>query len=192
MIYSWFYQWKHYVKNFLYFSCNNLCNNNPCSTYHSTSLYSCFPTTQVNISWESTAVYPKGKVTVTWRSMTYYRLWEWDIVGVFLIKYGHSFVPCFVGYINHSFVLMWYNNHIFRFCIITWQWGNPIASEPTLEGIGKSHIYPAITKHNKVWTYRQISNIGRTNFQNLNVSRLVLQLSLPNLLNTCVKLRMKM
>ena len=28
-------------------------------------------------------------------------------------------------------------------------------------------------------TYRKVSNIGRTKYQNLNVSRLVLQLSLP-------------
>ena len=41
-------------------------------------------------------------------------------------------------------------------------------------------------------TYRQISNIRRTKSQNLIVSRLVLQLSLPNLLKPCIKLRMKM
>ena len=40
--------------------------------------------------------------------------------------------------------------------------------------------------------YRQISNTIRTKSQNLNVSRLVLHLSLPNLLKPCVKLRMKM
>ena len=41
-------------------------------------------------------------------------------------------------------------------------------------------------------TYRQISNISRTKSQNLTVSCLVLQLSLPNLLKPCVKLKMKM
>ena len=40
--------------------------------------------------------------------------------------------------------------------------------------------------------YRKISNISRTKSQILNVSRLVLQLSLPDLLKPCVKLRMKM
>ena len=40
--------------------------------------------------------------------------------------------------------------------------------------------------------YRQISNIRRTKSQNLNVSRLALHLSLPNLLKSRVKLRMKM
>ena len=40
--------------------------------------------------------------------------------------------------------------------------------------------------------YRQKSNITRTKYQNLAVSCLVLQLSLPNLLTPCVKLRMKM
>ena len=37
----------------------------------------------------------------------------------------------------------------------------------------------------------QISNIRRTKSQNLNVSRLVLQLSLPNQLKPDVKSRMK-
>ena len=40
--------------------------------------------------------------------------------------------------------------------------------------------------------YRQISNISRTKFQNLTVSRLVLLLSLPNPLKQGGKLRMKM
>ena len=37
-----------------------------------------------------------------------------------------------------------------------------------------------------------VSNIRRTEFQNLNDSRPVLQLSLPNLLKPCIKPRMKM
>ena len=40
--------------------------------------------------------------------------------------------------------------------------------------------------------YRQISNISNTNTQNINVSRLVLQLSLPKLLKPGFKSRMKM
>ena len=40
--------------------------------------------------------------------------------------------------------------------------------------------------------YRKVSNIRRTKFQNLNDSRPVLQLSLPNLLKPCIKSRMKM
>ena len=40
--------------------------------------------------------------------------------------------------------------------------------------------------------YRQVSNIRRTQSKNTNVSRLVLQLSLPNPLKPGVKLRMKM
>ena len=45
-----------------------------------------------------------------------------------------------------------------------------------------------------VWnyTYRKISNIRRTKSPNLNVSRLVLQLSLPNPMKPGVKSRMKM
>ena len=41
-------------------------------------------------------------------------------------------------------------------------------------------------------TYRKTSSISRTKPQNLNVSHLVLQLSLPNSLKPNVKLRMKM
>ena len=40
--------------------------------------------------------------------------------------------------------------------------------------------------------YRQTFNISRTKFQKLNVSRLVLQLSLPNQLKPDTKSRMKM
>ena len=41
-------------------------------------------------------------------------------------------------------------------------------------------------------TYRKVSNIRPTKSQNLNASRLILWLSLPNLLKPGVKLRMKM
>ena len=40
--------------------------------------------------------------------------------------------------------------------------------------------------------YRKISNTRRTQSQNINVSRLVLQLSLPNPLKPGVKLKMEM
>ena len=40
--------------------------------------------------------------------------------------------------------------------------------------------------------YHKVSNIRRTEFQNINDSRPVLQLSLPNLLKPCIKSRMKM
>ena len=43
-----------------------------------------------------------------------------------------------------------------------------------------------------IYEYRQISNIRRTKSQNLNVSRLVLQLSLRSILKPGVKSRMKM
>ena len=42
------------------------------------------------------------------------------------------------------------------------------------------------------WDYRKISNIRHTKSQNLNVSRLGLQLSLCNILKPSVKWRMKM
>ena len=41
-------------------------------------------------------------------------------------------------------------------------------------------------------TYRKFSNIRRTKSQNLNASRLILYLSLPNPLKPDVKLSMKM
>ena len=40
--------------------------------------------------------------------------------------------------------------------------------------------------------YRQFSNIRRTQSQNINIYRLVVQLALPNQLKTYVTLRMKM
>ena len=45
--------------------------------------------------------------------------------------------------------------------------------------------------HSK-WEYRKASSISRTKFQNLTVSRVVLQLSLPNPLNPGVKSSKKM
>ena len=53
-------------------------------------------------------------------------------------------------------------------------------------------IYMIFSLHIHLYIYFQISNIRRSKSQNLNVSRLVLHLSLPNLLKPCVKLRMKM
>ena len=42
------------------------------------------------------------------------------------------------------------------------------------------------------FTYHKTSSIGRTNSQNLNVSRVLLQWPLPNPLKPGIKLRMKM
>ena len=44
----------------------------------------------------------------------------------------------------------------------------------------------------KIFIYRQISNIRRSNSQNFNVCRLALQLSLPNPLKPGIKSEMKM
>ena len=52
-----------------------------------------------------------------------------------------------------------------------------------------------MNSRNCIWTvciYRQFSNISRTQSPNINLSRLVLQLSLPNPLKPGAKLRMKM
>ena len=54
---------------------------------------------------------------------------------------------------------------------------------PGLVGFGLAKIYD---------TYRKISNIRRAKSTNSNVSRLVLQLSLPNQIKPGVKSRMKM
>ena len=61
-----------------------------------------------------------------------------------------------------------------------------------------SDLYPILVIDVYIWyryiiyIYHQISNISHTKYQNLNVSPLVLQLSLPNLLQPGVKSRMKM
>ena len=54
-------------------------------------------------------------------------------------------------------------------------------------------IPPPMPLYCKAWLkYRQTSNIRRTKFQNLNVSRIVLQLSLSNRLKPGVNSKMKM
>ena len=67
------------------------------------------------------------------------------------------------------------------------------ASEAALKFINKVTCYP---HHNKTqganYIYRQISNISRTKYQNLNMSCVFLQLSLPNSLKPGVKSRTKM
>ena len=57
-----------------------------------------------------------------------------------------------------------------------------------------TNIYKILQEQNsdKERIYRKISNIRHTNPQNVNDSRLVLQLSLPNPLKPGVKSRMKM
>ena len=52
------------------------------------------------------------------------------------------------------------------------------------------HSYPSNKFYDSI--YRQTSNIRRTQYKNLNVSRLVLQLCLPNPLKSGAKSRMKM
>ena len=52
--------------------------------------------------------------------------------------------------------------------------------------------YTSITNADTYSSYRKVFNIRRTEFQNLNDSRPVLQLSLPKLLKPCIKSRMKM
>ena len=57
---------------------------------------------------------------------------------------------------------------------------------------GESGIPPTINFFGQWYKYRKVSNISRTKSQNLIVSDLVLQLSLPNPLKLGVKSRMKM
>ena len=64
---------------------------------------------------------------------------------------------------------------------------NKAIPEPAVGMVGHQKVYGV---NNMI--YRQISNISRTKFQNLNVTRLVLQWSVPNPLKPCVKSRMKM
>ena len=53
-------------------------------------------------------------------------------------------------------------------------------------------FYEVNTCHGSSLDYRKVSNIRRTKYQNLNDSRLVLQLSVPNPLKPSVKSIMKM
>ena len=71
-------------------------------------------------------------------------------------------------------------------------WGNDPCQKPWKRFVRKGRAEDLHMTH---WvpgnTFHQISNIRRTKSLNLNVSRLVLQLSLSNLLKPCVKLRMR-
>ena len=53
-------------------------------------------------------------------------------------------------------------------------------------------IFISFYNHHDHCLYRKISNISCTKFQNLNDSRFISQLSVPNPLKPGVKLRMKM
>ena len=69
-------------------------------------------------------------------------------------------------------------------CVTRPQWVDKIPPNPVV-----------ISKHvidGKLYIYRKVSNIRRAKCQNLNDSRLVLQLSVPNPLKPSVKLIMKM
>ena len=61
-------------------------------------------------------------------------------------------------------------------------------------GIGRlsPYRYGPLHLEEDGYNYRKISNISRTKYQNLNVSRLYLQLSLRNILKPIIKWRMKM
>ena len=50
----------------------------------------------------------------------------------------------------------------------------------------------AMASSDKILTYRQTSNVTRTKSQNLNISRFVLQMSLPNPVKPGAKSKMKM
>ena len=68
--------------------------------------------------------------------------------------------------------------------------GNAI--NPLLSSINDALEAIILTMHNEDFSrYRQVSNIRHTKFPNLNVSPLILQLSLPNTLKSSVKSRMK-
>ena len=66
-----------------------------------------------------------------------------------------------------------------------WQTGTKPLHDPML-------IHSPMYLHDTGCIYRKISNIRRIKSQNLNVCRLVLQLSLPNPMKPGVKSRMKM
>ena len=71
----------------------------------------------------------------------------------------------------------------------------PDSVEPRLESLYPAFLTGINLQHHSIvdsYKYRKVSNIRRTKSPNLNVSRLVLQLSLPNPMKPDVKSRMKM
>ena len=71
-------------------------------------------------------------------------------------------------------------------------WPNKISNNELYAKSKTSKTEMARTSNQTTGTYRKISNISGTKSPNLNVSRLVLQLSLPNPMKSGVKSIMKM
>ena len=68
------------------------------------------------------------------------------------------------------------------------RWVKETPGAVSIQDVHYAIVFPGI----KDFNCRQTSNISGTKPKNLNVSRLVLQLSLPDLLEPSVKWRMKM
>ena len=129
-----------------------------------------------------------------------------NIYTVYPKKYAHGFVVLWFVVVMQSFIMNSHEVfiHIHQGCFAgtgaivrlpQCQWSKP-------DGYGKISQCITTTKHSKAKTvcifpgiyciYRKISKISRTKSQNLNDSRLALQLSLLDPLKRGVKLRMKM
>ena len=86
--------------------------------------------------------------------------------------------------------------------LITYTWGQNLVLDMPVNGLApnsaRPSAYTGMTKKLDMiffpsfFIYRQVSDIRCTEFQNLNVSRLGLQLFLRNILKPGVKPRMKM
>ena len=70
-------------------------------------------------------------------------------------------------------------------------WSHPEGKIDQYQILAKYNNGQVLCIHTGIPDYRQVSNIRRIEYQNLKVSCLVLQLSLPNLLKPCVQLRIK-
>ena len=89
----------------------------------------------------------------------------------------------------------WVSDQLKQFLGTTWHWGPYKPCNHSLYiGIISADVYLIVTQTMQYVTlyYRKVSNIRRTKCQNLNESRLVLQLSVPNPLKPSVKSIMKM
>ena len=88
-----------------------------------------------------------------------------------------------------------YNSFImsnFNYCPLVWHFCGQVNNqklEKSKKELAENRLQTITTLSE---SYRQICNIRRTEFQNLNVFSLVLHLSLPHLFKPCVKSKMKM
>ena len=112
--------------------------------------------------------------------------------GKLVLLFAHSFICPLVTYI-FKIIQAWICNKTTKMChILSCLLYRAYSFEWKYQAQMKSGRYSTCNDFWLQLTPRQISNISHTKFPNINVSRLVLQLYLPNPLKPGVKSRMKM